>query len=176
MHKDEYEAIVGLILKNKEFNIENKEKVMKEYKKLSKEELKEKLNPMEYKVTQENGTEPPFKNEYFNHFEEGIYVDVTSGRPLFTSKDKFDSGCGWPAFSKPIEQEVVKENMDTTFGMKRVEVRSNKEDSHLGHVFEDGPKSLGGLRYCINSAALKFIPKEDMEELGYGEYLSIFQK
>ena len=136
-----------------------------------KEELKEKLTPLQYKVTQENGTEPPFVNEYDNHFEEGIYVDIVTGKPLFSSKDKFNSGCGWPAFSKPINNGYVKEKEDFSHGMFRTEVRSKSGNSHLGHVFTDGPEELGGLRYCINSAALKFIPKDKMKELGYGDYL-----
>ena len=136
-----------------------------------KEELKNKLTSIQYKVTQENGTEPPFNNEYFNNFEEGIYVDIVTGKPLFSSKDKFDSGCGWPAFSKPINNGYVKENEDFSHGMFRTEVRSTIGNSHLGHVFNDGPKELGGLRYCINSASLNFIPKSKMRELGYEEYL-----
>ena len=136
-----------------------------------KEELKNKLTPLQYKVTQENGTEPPFDNEYDEHFEEGIYVDIVTGKPLFSSTDKFNSGCGWPAFSKPINKGFVKEKLDLSHGIVRTEVRSAKGDSHLGHVFNDGPEELGGLRYCINSASLKFIPKDKMEELGYDEYL-----
>lgn len=138
---------------------------------LKKEELKNKLTPIQYKVTQENGTEPPFDNEYNENFDEGIYVDVVTGKPLFSSKDKFNSGCGWPAFSKPINKGYVKEHSDFSHGMFRTEVRSTHSDSHLGHVFTDGPSELGGLRYCINSASLKFIPKNKMEELGYGEYI-----
>ena len=138
---------------------------------LKKEELKNKLTPIQYKVTQENGTEPPFDNEYNENFDEGIYVDVVTGKPLFSSKDKFNSGCGWPAFSKPINKGYVKEHSDFSHGMFRTEVRSTNGDSHLGHVFNDGPDELGGLRYCINSASLKFISKNKMDELGYGEYL-----
>ena len=122
-------------------------------------------------MTQENGTELPYGNEYDEHFEEGIYVDIVSGKPLFSSKDKFNSGCGWPAFSKPISKGAVYENEDTSHNMYRIEVRSTSADSHLGHVFEDGPTELGGLRYCINSAALRFIPKEEMEKEGYGDYI-----
>ena len=136
----------------------------------SKEVLQKTLSPMAYKVTQEKGTEPPFQNEYYDHFEEGMYVDVVSGKPLFSSKDKFDSGCGWPAFSKPIAQGAIYDKEDTSHGMYRIEIRSTGADSHLGHVFEDGPESLGGLRYCINSAALRFIPKSKMEQEGYGSY------
>lgn len=135
------------------------------------EELRKRLTPIQYKVTQENGTELPYGNEYDEHFEEGIYVDIVSGKPLFSSKDKFNSGCGWPAFSKPISKGAVYENEDTSHNMYRIEVRSTSADSHLGHVFEDGPTELGGLRYCINSAALRFIPKEEMEKEGYGNYI-----
>lgn len=140
----------------------------------SKDDLKNKLTEVQYKVTQENGTEPPFLNEYFNNFKEGIYVDIVSLEPLFISDDKFDSGCGWPAFSKPINRNLIKENIDKTHGMIRTEVRSKSSDSHLGHVFCDGPEEMGGLRYCINSASLKFIPKEKMKEEGYEEYLTLF--
>lgn len=136
-----------------------------------KSELKKKLTPMQYSVTQENVTEPPFKNEFFDRFEEGIYVDIISGKPLFSSRDKFESGCGWPSFSKPISSSSIRELDDFTHRMVRTEVRSAQSDSHLGHVFEDGPMDKGGLRYCINSAALKFIPKNKMEEEGYGNYL-----
>jgi peptide methionine sulfoxide reductase msrA/msrB len=137
-----------------------------------KSELKKKLTPMQYSVTQENGTEPPFNNEYFDSFEDGIYVDIVSGKPLFSSKDKFESGCGWPSFSKAISSSSIRELDDFTHGMVRTEVRSTQSNSHLGHVFEDGPMDKGGLRYCINSAALKFIPKNKMEEEGYGDYLN----
>ena len=142
--------------------------------KYSKDELKNRLTEEQYKVTQENGTEPPFVNEYFDNFKEGIYVDIVSLEPLFISDDKFDSGCGWPAFSKPINRKLINEKVDRSHGMIRTEVRSSSSDSHLGHVFCDGPEELGGLRYCINSAALKFIPKEKMKEEGYEEYLSLF--
>ncbi|OCG69689.1 peptide-methionine (R)-S-oxide reductase [Gilliamella sp. Occ3-1] len=134
------------------------------------------LTPMQYHVTQKNGTEPPFENEFNDNHEEGIYVDIVSGEPLFTSIDKFDSGCGWPSFSKPIEKGNIVEKKDTSFGMRRIEVRSVEADSHLGHVFNDGPKELGGLRYCINSASLRFIPKEELEDAGYGQYLNLFDK
>lgn len=146
------------------------------YDKPSKEELKKKLTPIQYKVTQENGTERPFENEYWNHFEEGIYVDVVTGEPLFCSKDKYDAGCGWPSFTKPIDKDFITEKLDLSHGMVRTEVRSKYGDSHLGHVFPDGPKDKGGLRYCINSAALRFIKKEDMEKEGYGEYLKLFEE
>ena len=140
----------------------------------NKEELKDKLTEIQYKVTQENGTEPPFLNEYYDNFEDGIYVDIVSLEPLFISTDKFESGCGWPASSKPINRKIIKEKVDKSYGMIRTEVRSKSSDSHLGHVFCDGPEELGGLRYCINSASLKFIPKDKMKEEGYEEYLSLF--
>ena len=141
----------------------------------NKEDLKKKLTPIQYKVTQEDGTEPPFQNEFWNHKEEGIYVDIVSGEPLFTSKDKFDSSCGWPSFTKPVERKVVKEKADFSHNMHRIEVRSKGSDSHLGHVFNDGPVEKGGLRYCINSAALKFIPVSDLEKEGYGEFKQLFK-
>ena len=131
---------------------------------------------MQYFVTQENGTEPPFQNEYDQHFEEGIYVDIVSGEPLFASCDKFDAGCGWPAFSRPIESEEITESEDLSYGYHRTEVRSRTADSHLGHLFNDGPKELGGLRYCINSASLRFISKEKMREEGYEQYLSLLEQ
>ena len=127
------------------------------------------LTPEQYRVTQQNGTERAFTGEYDEHFEPGIYVDIVSGEPLFASSAKFNSGCGWPAFSKPIDN--VTEHADTSFGMRRVEVRSKHGDSHLGHVFNDGPRDRGGLRYCINSASLRFVPKAEMEAQGYGQYL-----
>ncbi|WP_238884351.1 peptide-methionine (R)-S-oxide reductase MsrB [Clostridium sp. YIM B02551] len=148
---------------------------MGKYTKPSKEELEKILTPLQYSVTQENSTEKPFENEYDEFFREGIYVDIVTGEPLFSSTDKYNSGCGWPAFSKPIEKGIVKEKADFSHGMHRVEVRSKEGDSHLGHVFNDGPKELGGMRYCINSASLKFIPKEKLEEEGYGEYLVLFE-
>lgn len=133
------------------------------------------LDPMQYHVTQENGTERPFNNAYWDNHSQGIYVDVVSGEPLFSSKDKFDSGTGWPSFTNPIEKKNVVEKTDDSLFSSRTEVRSRAADSHLGHVFDDGPKEKGGMRYCINSAALRFIPKGEMEKQGYGEYLSLFE-
>ncbi|WP_370268932.1 peptide-methionine (R)-S-oxide reductase MsrB [Nioella sp.] len=129
------------------------------------------LTPEQFRVTQENGTERPFTGEYDHHFEPGIYVDIVSGEPLFASSQKFNSGCGWPSFAKPLEAAHVVELRDTTHGMIRTEVRSAHGDSHLGHVFPDGPREMGGLRYCINSASLRFVPKAEMEAEGYGAYL-----
>jgi peptide-methionine (R)-S-oxide reductase len=131
-----------------------------------------KLSPEQYRVTQQNGTEPPGTGEYLDNKEPGIYVDIVSGEPLFASSDKFDSGCGWPSFTKPIEPANVNELRDTTHSMVRTEVRSMHADSHLGHVFPDGPRDRGGLRYCINSASLRFIHRDDMEAEGYGAYLN----
>ncbi|MCG1021060.1 peptide-methionine (S)-S-oxide reductase MsrA [Sutcliffiella horikoshii] len=148
---------------------------IKEHWKKTDAELKNRLTPMQYEVTQNNGTEPPFKNEFWNHTEEGIYVDIVSGEPLFSSLDKYDAGCGWPSFTKPIEKETIKEEMDVSHRMVRTEVRSKQADSHLGHVFEDGPVDKGGLRYCINSAALRFIPVGELEKEGYGEYKTLFK-
>ncbi|HEV7866731.1 MAG TPA: peptide-methionine (R)-S-oxide reductase MsrB [Chthoniobacteraceae bacterium] len=139
------------------------------------EELRKRLTPLQYAVTRENATERPFSNEYWKHNGEGIYVDIISGKPLFSSKDKFDTDCGWPGFAKPIDAGEVKELADKTHGMERVEVRSKTGEAHLGHVFNDGPKELGGLRYCINSAAIRFVPKEKMAEAGYGEWLKTLE-
>jgi len=126
-------------------------------------------------VTMEGGTEKPFKNKYWDHKEEGIYVDIINGKPLFSSTDKFDSGTGWPSFSRPIGESIIDEHEDRKFGMVRTEVKSSETDSHLGHVFNDGPPEEGGLRYCINSASLRFVAKADLEKEGYGEYLKLFE-
>jgi len=147
----------------------------REYVTLSRDELKKKLTPLQYKVTQEEGTEKAFDNEYWDNHREGIYVDIVSGEPLFSSTDKFESGTGWPSFSKPIDPDNIVERKDRSFFMERTEVRSKHGGSHLGHVFDDGPKPTG-LRYCMNSAALRFIPKEDLEKEGYGEYKKLFEK
>jgi peptide-methionine (R)-S-oxide reductase len=149
---------------------------MNDFKKPSAAELQKKLTPEQFAVTQEAATEPPFQNEFWNNDKPGIYVDIVSGKPLFSSLDKFDSGCGWPSFTKPLAATDVVEHTDNSLGMTRTEVRSTLADSHLGHVFDDGPADKGGLRYCINSASLKFIPVEEMEKAGYGQYLEPFVK
>ena len=143
-----------------------------EYKVPDDAELKDRLTGLQYRVTRENGTEPPYHNEFHDHFSPGIYVDIITGEPLFTSSDKFEA-CGWPSFSKPLDPSVIRTKRDLSHGMVREEVRSRVGDSHLGHVFPDGPKEAGGLRYCINSAALRFIPEEEMESQGYGKYLHL---
>lgn len=153
-----------------------KEKGRTEFMKPKQAELREKLTEIQYHVTQEKGTEKPYDNEYNAEFREGIYLDITTGEPLFISTDKFQSDCGWPSFSKPIDNSLLEEKSDNTFGMRRTEVRSKTGDSHLGHVFDDGPKELGGLRYCINSASLKFIPKEKMKQEGYERYLPLLER
>ncbi|WP_261659157.1 bifunctional peptide-methionine (S)-S-oxide reductase MsrA/peptide-methionine (R)-S-oxide reductase MsrB [Fusobacterium necrophorum] len=145
----------------------------KKYPKLSEKELKMKLNTQQYKVTQQGDTERAFQNDYWNFFEAGIYVDITTGEPLFSSKDKYNSACGWPSFTKAIVPEVVTYHKDTSFNMIRTEVRSRSGNAHLGHVFDDGPRDRGGKRYCINSAAIQFIPIKEMEAKGYGYLLSL---
>ncbi len=149
---------------------------MNNFKKPSADELKKKLTAEQFAVTQEAATEPAFHNEFWDNHKQGIYVDIVSGKPLFSSLDKFDSGCGWPSFSVPLNSTDVVEHTDNSYGMSRTEVRSTVADSHLGHVFDDGPADKGGLRYCINSASLKFIPVEEMEKAGYGQYLAPFVK
>ncbi|MGH3631135.1 MAG: peptide-methionine (R)-S-oxide reductase MsrB, partial [Sciscionella sp.] len=134
------------------------------------------LNTTQYEVTQNSATEPPFGNQFYDHREPGLYVDVVSGEPLFTSLDKFDSSCGWPSFSAPVEPDTVEEHLDNSAGMSRIEVRSGHADSHLGHVFNDGPADRGGLRYCINSAALRFVPADELDDEGYGEYVHLFNE
>lgn len=148
---------------------------MKDYRKPDAAELARSLTPEQFNVTQKAGTEPPFRNQFWDNHEAGLYVDIVSGEPLFTSLDKFDSGCGWPSFTRPAAPNVT-EHQDTQFGMRRVEVRSKHADSHLGHVFDDGPRDKGGLRYCINSASLRFIPVADLEQEGFGEYRDLFDR
>ncbi|AXG98508.1 peptide-methionine (R)-S-oxide reductase MsrB [Deinococcus wulumuqiensis] len=145
------------------------------FQKPSDRELRERLTPIQYQVTQHEGTERAFTGEYWNHDEDGIYVDVVSGEPLFSSLDKYDAGCGWPSFTRPIPDVTLRENTDYKIGYARTEVRSAGADSHLGHVFPDGPREHGGLRYCINSAALRFVPLGELEAQGYGAYLSLFR-
>jgi peptide methionine sulfoxide reductase msrA/msrB len=154
----------------------NQMTAMKDFKKPSEAQLKKELTPEQFAVTQESATEPAFRNKYWDNHAPGIYVDVVSGQPLFSSLDKFDSGCGWPSFTKPLAGTDVVERTDDSYGMERTEVRSSEADSHLGHVFDDGPRDKGGLRYCINSASLKFIPLEKMQAEGYGDYLEPFIK
>lgn len=139
---------------------------------MTEKDLKQ-LSKEAYEVTQHAATEAPFSGKYDNFYKEGIYVDIVSDEPLFSSTDKYDAGCGWPSFTKPIDKSVTKEHRDSSFGMERTEVKSAKASSHLGHVFTDGPQDKGGLRYCINSAALKFIPKDQMKDNGYGEYIKL---
>ncbi|NLK44868.1 MAG: peptide-methionine (R)-S-oxide reductase MsrB [Tissierellia bacterium] len=147
----------------------------KKYIRPSDDEIREKLSELEYRVTQRNATEKPFTSDLNDNYQDGIYVDIVTGEPLFSSRDKFDAGCGWPSFTKALVDDHIVEKLDRTHGMFRTEVRSKFGDSHLGHVFPDGPRDRGGLRYCINGAALRFIRKEDLEKEGYGEYLKLFE-
>ena len=147
---------------------------MSDYTKPDENELRTKLTPLQFKVTQEEGTEPPFRNEFWDNHEDGIYVDVVSGEPLFSSKDKFDSGTGWPSFTKPLEPANVTERSDGSLFMERTEVRSSHADSHLGHLFDDGPQPTGQ-RYCMNSASMRFIPVKELAAQGYGEYVKLFE-
>ena len=145
-----------------------------DYSRRTQKEIENDMTDLQRRVTREAATERPFSNEYYDNFEEGIYVDLYTGEPLFLSKDKFESGCGWPAFSRPIDRKNIVEKRDYSYGMERIEVKSRNSDAHLGHVFNDGPSELGGMRYCINSASLRFIPKEKMKEEGYEDLLSLF--
>ncbi|RJQ21771.1 MAG: peptide-methionine (R)-S-oxide reductase [Nitrospiraceae bacterium] len=165
----------GIVAMDGNINAETKPEAGKKFLKPSKEQLKKVLTPLQYEVTQEEGTEAAFDNEYWDNKKEGIYVDIVSGEPLFSSRDKYDSGTGWPSFTKPLAPGNIVTREDRGFFMKRTEVRSKHAGSHLGHVFDDGPPPTG-LRYCLNSAALRFVPKEDLEKEGYGEYLKLFGK
>lgn len=166
-------ALMKMAAKAEDPSLKHPDKTAGRYRKPTDEDLRRRLTPEQYAVTQLSATERPYVNEYDWEFRPGIYVDITTGQPLFVSSDKFDSGCGWPAFSRPISPDVLTERADNSHGMRRVEVRSAVGDAHLGHVFNDGPRSTGGLRYCINSAALRFIPASEMAAEGYGDYLPL---
>ena len=168
-----YLALAGEKIENK--NAASLTAKPQDLSKMAKEELRQQLTPLQYHVACESGTEPPFRNEYWDNHAEGIYVDVISGEPLFASVHKFDSGTGWPSFWQPIKKEAIKAKVDASFGSVRTEIRSAKSDAHLGHVFDDGPRPTG-LRYCMNSASMRFVAKEKMLELGYGEFLPLFDK
>jgi methionine-R-sulfoxide reductase len=171
MIKNKILIILAILYSQAAIAMEDQFMTEKKYKK----DLKN-LTEFQKYVTQKNGTEPAFNNEFWNNKKDGIYVDAASGEPLFSSKDKYDSGTGWPSFTRPIAKQSVKEKTDISHGMKRTEVRSKDSDSHLGHLFDDGPKDKGGMRYCINSAALKFIPKDDLKKEGYEEYMEEFSE
>lgn len=168
-------ALFSMAKNARDLSLLDKSKQAKSFKKPSDDELKEQLTPLQYEVTQHNATERPFYNQYNAEFRPGIYVDIVTGEPLFLSTDKYESGCGWPAFSKPISEDLIEAVRDTSHGMDRVEVRSKLGDSHLGHVFPDGPRDRGGLRYCINSASLRFVPLAEMAKEGYADWIPLIE-